>query len=56
MIRAPPLPNDGNAGFLRDEAALVVVFVGDEDDHSPDSVDTYVRFLQTRRASTSRSA
>jgi hypothetical protein len=44
-----PLPNDGNAGFLRDEAALVVVFVGDEDDHSPDSVDTYVRFLQTRK-------
>jgi hypothetical protein len=44
-----PQPNDGNAGFLRDEAALVVVFVGDEDDHSPDSVDTYVRFFQTRK-------
>jgi hypothetical protein len=42
-------PNDGNAGFLRDEAALVVVFVGDEDDHSPDSVDTYVRFLQAKK-------
>lgn len=44
-----PQKNDGNAGFLRDEAALVVVFMGDEDDHSPDSVDTYVRFLQTRK-------
>ncbi|WNG38346.1 choice-of-anchor D domain-containing protein [Archangium violaceum] len=44
-----PEPNDGNMGFLRDEAALVVVFMGDEDDHSPDSVDTYVRFLQTRK-------
>jgi len=44
-----PLPNDGNAGFLRDEAALVVVFVGDEDDHSPDSVDTYVRFFQGKK-------
>ncbi|HWK89216.1 MAG TPA: hypothetical protein VNP72_04450, partial [Longimicrobium sp.] len=44
-----PQPNDGNQGFLRDEAALVVVFMGDEDDHSPDSVDTYVRFLQTRK-------
>jgi hypothetical protein len=42
-------PNDGNLGFLRDEAALVVVFVGDEDDHSPDSVDTYVRFLRARK-------
>ncbi|REG35848.1 flagellar associated PapD-like protein [Archangium gephyra] len=41
--------NDGNLGFLRDEAALVVVFMGDEDDHSPDSVDTYVRFLRTRK-------
>ncbi|ATB26867.1 choice-of-anchor D domain-containing protein [Melittangium boletus] len=44
-----PEPNDGNLGFLRDEAALVVVFVGDEDDHSPDSVDTYVRFLRARK-------
>jgi len=44
-----PEPDDGNLGFLRDEAALVVVFVGDEDDHSPDSVDTYVRFLRARK-------
>ncbi len=44
-----PQPNDGNAGFLRDEAALVVVFVGDEDDHSPDSVETYVRFFQGKK-------
>jgi hypothetical protein len=38
--------NDGNAGFLRDEAALAVVFVGDEDDHSPDDVDVYVDWLR----------
>ncbi|SEU33703.1 choice-of-anchor D domain-containing protein [Stigmatella erecta] len=44
-----PQPNDGNLGFLRDEAALVVVFVGDEDDHSPDSVDTYVRSFQAKK-------
>jgi hypothetical protein len=44
-----PLPSDGNRGFLRDEAALVVVFVGDEDDHSPDSVATYVRFFQSKK-------
>jgi hypothetical protein len=44
-----PQKDDGNLGFLRDEAALVVVFMGDEDDHSPDSVDTYVRFLRTRK-------
>lgn len=41
------LPNDGNAGFLRDEAALLVIFIGDEDDHSPDLVETYARFLST---------
>jgi len=44
-----PLPRDGNQGFLRDEAALVVVFVGDEDDHSPDAVDTYVQWAQQRK-------
>jgi hypothetical protein len=43
------LPGDGNLGFLRDEAALAVVFVGDEDDNSPDDVDTYVRFLQSKK-------
>ena len=43
------LKNDGNLGFLRDEAALAVVFIGDEDDHSPDGVDTYVRFLRARK-------
>lgn len=45
------LPDDGNRGFLRDEAALAVVFVGDEDDHSPDDVDTYVRFLRSKKGS-----
>lgn len=44
-----PLPNDGNLGFLRDSAALVVVFVGDEDDHSPDAVATYVQWAQQRK-------
>ncbi|MBI3181393.1 MAG: choice-of-anchor D domain-containing protein [Myxococcales bacterium] len=39
------LPSDGNLGFLRDEAGLAVVVVGDEDDHSPDDVESYVRFL-----------
>lgn len=41
-----PLPNDGNLGFLRDSAGLAVVFVSDEDDRSPDDVETYVRFLR----------
>ncbi|MGA9526259.1 MAG: choice-of-anchor D domain-containing protein [Myxococcaceae bacterium] len=41
-----PLPNDGNGGFLRDEAALAVVFIGDEDDHSAAAVDTYLEWLR----------
>ncbi|QSQ16305.1 choice-of-anchor D domain-containing protein [Myxococcus landrumensis] len=40
------MPRDGNLKFLRDSAALVVVFIGDEDDHSPDAVDTYVQWAQ----------
>ncbi len=42
------LPNDGNGGFLRVDAPLAVVFVGDEDDHSPDTVEAYVRAFQSR--------
>lgn len=41
-----PEPLDGNAGFYRDEAALAVVFVSDEDDHSGADVDDYVDFLR----------
>lgn len=44
-----PLPSDGNLGFLRDSAALAVVFVGDEDDNSPDDVGAYVQFLQSKK-------
>jgi Abnormal spindle-like microcephaly-assoc'd, ASPM-SPD-2-Hydin/Flagellar-associated PapD-like len=42
-----PQPNDGNAGFLRPEAALAVLFVSDEDDHSPDGVEVYVNWLRS---------
>jgi len=41
-----PLSGDGNAGFYRQTASLAVVVVSDDDDTSPDAVDTYVRFLQ----------
>jgi hypothetical protein len=51
-----PLPNDGNAGFLRDDARLAVIYVTDEDDIvaapngaskilSPIPVQTYVNQL-----------
>jgi hypothetical protein len=41
-----PLGGDGNLGFYRQTASLAVVVVSDDDDTSPDSVATYVRFLQ----------
>jgi hypothetical protein len=41
-----PLPSDGNLGFYRQTASLAVVVVSDDDDTSPDTVATYVRFLQ----------
>ncbi len=41
-----PLGNDGNLGFYRETASLAVVVVSDDDDTSPDTVATYVRFLQ----------
>lgn len=43
------LSSDGNLGFLRSEAALAVVFISDEDDHSPDDVDTYATFLKNAK-------
>ncbi len=41
-----PEPNDGNAGFLRPEAQLAVIFVGEEDDHSGYELERYETFLR----------
>jgi hypothetical protein len=45
----PPLaaPGGVNDGFLRDEAGLVVIFVSDEDDESPDTITAYVNLFQS---------
>ncbi len=37
-----PLINSTNAGFLRDEASLSLIFVSDEEDSSPDPVNNYI--------------
>jgi len=39
-----PLLTADNAGFLRDDAALSIVFVSDEEDKSPDPVEYYLDF------------
>jgi len=40
------LPNDGNLGFLRPEARLVLVFLSDEEDFSPQGVPFYETFFR----------
>ena len=47
---ATTLPNDGNLGFLRPDALLAVVFVSDEDDSSPQTVEFYETFLRAVKA------
>ena len=42
-----PTANDGNGGFLRPEARLVVVVLADEDDHSGFDPAVYVQFLKS---------
>ncbi len=40
-----PQPNDGNAGFLRRDAHLSLIFVSDEEDQSPQSTNFYYNFF-----------
>lgn len=42
-----PQPNDGNGGFLRDEARLAVIFVTDEEDFSPQPVPFYETYFKS---------
>ncbi len=40
-----PLRSGANAGFLRDDASLAVIFVSDENDHSYGDINYYTRFF-----------
>ncbi|MFO0724411.1 MAG: VWA domain-containing protein [Myxococcota bacterium] len=46
LALSPPNTQGPNRGFLREEAALGVIVVSDEDDSSIGPVDHYVRFLR----------
>ncbi len=49
-----PQPNDGNGGFLREDARLAIIFISDEEDFSPQPVsfyETYFRALKDGDAS-----
>jgi hypothetical protein len=42
---SPPLLTGYNAGFLRDDAKLTVIYVSDEEDQSPGEVEFYVQYF-----------
>ena len=50
-----PLSETSNAGFVRDDSRLSVLFVSDEDDRSPRSVGDYLARLQDVKGATTRS-
>lgn len=41
LALTPPMSAGGNAGFLRNDADLVIIFLSDEEDQSPESVAFY---------------
>jgi hypothetical protein len=45
LALSEPLVSTDNAGFLREEANLSLIFVSDEDDFSPMSAHEYLRFF-----------
>jgi hypothetical protein len=47
----PPLRDNENAGFLRDDAALSILFVSDEDDLSDLPVNDYLTFFKGLKGS-----
>ncbi|MBN2493147.1 MAG: hypothetical protein JXR96_01045 [Deltaproteobacteria bacterium] len=46
MALSEPLISTDNAGFLRADAALAMIFVSDEDDHSFGKISFYRRFFE----------
>ena len=45
MALSEPLLSTDNQGFLRDEANLSLIFISDEDDFSPQSAHSYLRYF-----------
>ncbi len=50
MALSEPLVSGANAGFLRDDSALAIIFVSDEDDHSFGQVSFYRRYFEQLKA------
>lgn len=50
------LAEGANAGFLRDDALLSVIFISDEEDASPYAVNAYINYFLNRKDSSRRDA
>lgn len=55
-LSAPLATMGANAGFLRSNAALLVVILGNEDDNSPMTVSAYAGFLNGLKANANQAA
>ncbi len=55
LALSEPLVSGRNAGFLRPEASLVVIFIADEDDRSPQPPEFYAQALATLKGPEGRS-
>jgi len=53
---SPPMSDGPNAGFLREDALLSVIFVSDEEDASIGPVNTYINALREVKGQRSRDA
>lgn len=49
-----PLVSGPNAGFLRDDASLSIIFVSDEEDGSPDPVNDYINAFRDIKGARNR--
>jgi hypothetical protein len=54
MALSAPIINGWNAGFLRNEASLAIIMVGDEREDSLQSVDFYVNFFLSIKGARNR--
>ncbi|HCH61712.1 MAG TPA: hypothetical protein DFR83_02830, partial [Deltaproteobacteria bacterium] len=54
LALTPPMSADANAGFLREEAYLSIIFVSDEEDSSPGTTNEYINAFRDLKGVTAR--
>lgn len=54
LALTPPMANDANEGFLREDAYLSIIFVTDEEDSSPGTTNEYINAFRDVKGVTAR--